>query len=228
MTGMIVHLREKGRGKTEPAALGELTVLRGTLYEPPGLSRWRLERRVERLEGALVRAGAGRVLLPEGFPHGGLLRRLRPVDPLPFWRSAADLLVLAVLEREGVPPAKSRVALSAPRLCPELRQTAERLCPVVRGLMIDVPGVGTDYARWLHLRYGLPVTPRSAGADATVAFGPGGGRWGVPLELYGSQPGLAGLTVTAPGVELPEGYEAQTLALLWEQGALDRAELAVT
>lgn len=228
MVGQIVYRREKGRAGPEFAEVGRLTLLRWTLYEPPGLPRRRLERRLRRAERALLKAGAGRVLLPEGFPYAAMLRGLRPVDPLPFWRAAADKLALRALERAGVSPRKGRVALSAPRLCPELRQAAERLCPQVKGLVIDVPGVGQDYARWLHLRYGLPVSPPSAGAEVTVAFGPGGGRWGTALELWGARPDLAGLTVSAPGLGLPEDCAAQVLALLWEQGGLDWDGLVIT
>ncbi len=205
-----------------------MMVLRWTLYEPPSLPRWRLERRLRRAEGTLLKAGAGRVLLPEGFPYASMLRGLKPVDPLPFWRAIADRLVLGAMERTGTKPQKGRAALSAPRLSAELRQTAERLCPQVRGLVIDVPGVGQDYARWLHLRYGLPVSPPSAGAEVTAAFGPGGGRWGTALELYGARPDLAGLTVSAPGLDLPEDCAAQMLALLWEQGAVEREGLVIT
>ena len=227
MVGQIVCRREKGRGRPEFVELGRLMVLRWTLYAPPGLSRWRLEWRLRRAEETLLKAGAGRVLLPEGFPYASMLRALKPVDPLPFWRAVADRLALRALERGGAKPQKGRVALSAPRLCTELRQTAERLCPQVRGLVIDVPGVGQDYARWLHLRYGLPVSPPSAGAEVTVAFGPGGGRWGTALELYGERPNLAGLTVSAPGLDLPEDCAAQMLALLWEQGAVERDGLII-
>lgn len=227
MVAQLVYLRERGRGRLQPGTMAGLPVLRAALYDPPGLARWRLEGRLRRLEGRLVRAGAGRAALPEGFPYAGLLQSLRPVDPMPFWRALADRLVLAALERAGLDPRRSRVALSAPRLCSELRQAAERLRPHVRGLLIDVPELGADYARWLHLRYGLPVTPPSAGAAATAAFGPGGGRWGTVLELYGQRPELAGLRVSAPGLELPAGYEGPALALLWEQGALDREGLTV-
>ena len=137
----------------------------------------------------------------------------------------ADLLALSALDARGVPYRRGRVALSAPRLCAEMENAAERLCPLVRGLLIDVPG-GEDYARYLQAKFGLPVTPPAAGAEVTAAFGPGGGRWGRGLELYG-QADLGGLTVTAEGVELPEDCRDQVLALLWERGALDRNGLVI-
>ena len=191
VVGQIELRREKGRFRLEEVWLGPLAVMRAAVYEPEGLFPWRLARRLRRAERALARAGAGRVVLGRDFPYGDRLALLRPVDPLPFWRGCADVLALGALEAEGAPPSRGRAALSAPRLCPELERAAERLCPRVRGLLIDAPG-GEDYARYLQAKFGLPVTPPAAGADVTVAFGPGGGRWGRRVELY--QGGDAGGT----------------------------------
>lgn len=218
MVGHLVLGRKRGRLRLEVGALGPLRVLRAAVWVPEGLSPRRLDRRLRRAERALVRAGAGRVILGVDFPYGDRLSLLRPVDPVPMRRGMADLLALGALEGMGVPPARGRVALSAPRLCPELERAAERLCPQVRGLLIDAPG-GADYARYLQARFGLPVTPPAAGAEVTAAFGPGGGRWGWALELY---PGgtLNGLALDAEGLELPRGCGEQVLALLWERGEL--------
>ena len=225
MIGELVCLREKGRGRPERVRLGPLEAVRWTVYAPEGLSERRLERRLRRTEQELCAAHAGRVVLRGGFPYGDRLRLLRPVDPLPLWRETADLLALGALDAEGVPHRRGRVALSAPRLCAGLEGAAERLCPLVRGLLIDIPG-GEDYARYLQAKYGLPVTPPAAGAEVTVAFGPGGGRWGRSLELYG-RANLGGLTVSAKGAELPEDCRDQVLALLWERGTLDRDALVI-
>ena len=225
MVGELACLREKGRGRPERIKLGPLDAVRWTVYAPEGLPEWRLERRLRRAERELCAEGVGRVVLRDSFPYGDRLRRLRPVDPLPLWRETADVLALAALDAEGVPYRRGRVALSAPRLCVELERTAERLCPLVRGLLIDAPG-GEDYARYLQAKFGLPVTPPAAGAEATVAFGPEGGRWGRCLELYG-QANLGGLTVSAEGIELPEDCRDQVLALLWERGEVKREQLIV-
>jgi len=223
MVGQLTLAREKGRFRVEKAELGPLKVLRGTVFEPEGLAPRRLQRRLRRAERALARMGVGRVVLGDGFPYGNRLDLLDRVDVLPLRRGCADVLALAALELEGVPARRGTVALSAPRLCGELESAAERLCPQVRGLLIDAPG-GMDYARHLQARSGLPVTPAAAGADVTVAFGPGGGRWGRRLELYqGGVPG--GLALGAEGLELPEGCAEQVLALLWEQGAVKRETL---
>lgn len=223
MIGQIVLVREKGRFRVEEARLGPLQVLRAVIYEPEGLRPWRLRRRLRRAERALVRAGAGRVILGDGFPYGERLDLLRPVDVVPFWRGCADVLALGALAAEGIPLRRGRVALSAPRLCRELEGAAERLCPQVRGLLIDVPG-GEEYARYLQQRSGLPVTPPAAGADVTAAFGPEGGRWGRAVELYEGGT-LNGLTLKAEGMALPPDCGEEILALLWEKGGLARERL---
>ena len=225
MVGWLALRRERGRLRAEEELSGSMRVIRAVVYEPEGLAPWRLRLRLRRAERALARAGAGRVMLGEGFPYAGRFTLLRPVDVLPFRRGCADVLVLGALKLEGVPPERGRVALSAPRLCPELERAAERLCAHVRGLLIDAPG-GEDYARYLQAKYGLPVTPPSAGADVTAAFGPGGGRWGrvVELDQGGS---LGGLALGAEGVELPADCAEQALALLWERGEVRREALTV-
>lgn len=226
MIGRLVLAREKGRFRLERELLGPLGVLRAVVYEPDGLAPWRLRRRLGRAERALIRAGAGRVILGRDFPYGDRLGLLRPVDPLPMLRACADVLALGALEAEKIDPHRGRVALSAPRLCPELEGAAERLCSRVRGLLIDAPE-GEDYARYLQAKFGLPVTPPAAGAHVTVALGPGGGRWGGCVELYkgGS---LNGLELRAEGVELPPDCGEQVLALLWERGEVGRGELRVS
>ena len=225
MVGELICLREKGRGRLERVRLGPLEAVRRTVYVPEGLPEWRLERRLRRAERELCAAHVGRVVLRAGFPYGDRLRRLRPVDPLPLWRETADLLALGLLDAQGIPCRRGTVALSAPRMCIELERAAERLCPLVRGLLIDAPG-GEDYARYLQAMFGLPVTPPAAGAEVTAAFGPGGGRWGRCLELYG-QVWLGGLAVTAEGLELPEDCRDQVLELLWERGEVKRERLTV-
>lgn len=224
MTGQLTHIPAKGRGTPERGRLGPVEVLRLAVYAPPGLSPGRLDRRLARAERALLRAGASRVLLGPDFPYGGRLRVLRPVDPLPLYRAVGEVWALGALAAEGVEPRRGRVALSAPRLCPELMSAAERLCPLVRGLVVAAPG-GEEFARWLQSRWGLPVSPPAAGADATLAFGPAGPRWGRTVELC-RDGDLGGLSLRAEGLELPAGYEAQLLALLWERGALDRRALS--
>lgn len=223
MVGQMRLVREKGRGRMEAVELGPVPVLRATVYEPEGLSGKRLERRLKRAERRLAKAGVCRIVLGADFPYGEKLRVLRPIDVWPMRRGLADVFALGALAAQGIPPNRGRVALSAPRLCPELTAAAERLCPQVRGLLIDAPG-GVEYARWLHVRCGIPVTPPAAGADVTAAFGPGGGRWGRTVELYDGG-SLHGLTLRAEDLTLPEDCAGQLLALLWEEGRLNRKHL---
>lgn len=225
MVGELICRGTRGRGRAEPSSLGPLPVVRWTVYAWPELSPRQLERRLRRAERGLAKLGVGRVVLREDFPYGDRLELLRPVDALPLWRDLADVLALAALESANIPRHRGSVALSAPRLCSELMAAAERLCPQVRGLLIDAPG-GADYARRLQARFGLPVTPPAAGADVTAAFGPGGGRWGRCLELYGAAE-LGGLTVSVRDMTLPEDCAGQALALLWEQGLVWRKKLLV-
>lgn len=225
MVGELICLREKGQGRAERVELGPLAAVRWTVYAPEGLAGWRLAWRLRRAERGLAAYGVRRVVLRDGFPYGDRLRLLGTVDTLPLWRGVADVLALGALDAQGVPRRRGRVALSAPRLCGELEGAAQRLCPLVRGLLIDAPG-GEEYARYLQAKFGLPVTPPSAGADVTAAFGPGGGRWGLRLELYG-QADLGGLRVAAEGLELPPDCRDQVLALLWERGELRREKLVV-
>ena len=225
MVGRLVLLPEVRNRKKfwlEEERLGELDVLRAEVFAPVGLSERRLAWRLRRAERALARAGVGRVILNADFLRERLTR-LNPVDTLPLRRECADVLALGGLALEGVEPRRGRVALSSPRLCGELEGAAERLCSQVRGLVIDAPG-GEEYARYLQQRFGLPVTPPSAGADVTVAFGPTRGRWGRVVELYAGGC-LDGLALNLKDCELPEGYGEQVLALLWEQGRVGRARL---
>lgn len=225
MLGRVVWDQNPGRTELEFESLVGLTLIRTTLHVPDGLGRRRFRARVRRAEHLLEKHGVRRLILPkEG--NNRFFSAFGRVDTLPFYRAVADLLALGGLKAVGARPERASVALSSSRLCPELRAAAERLCAQVRGLVIDVPGEGVPYAAWLHRRYGLPVCPGER-AEVTLAFGQGGGRWGLVLELYEGGAGLAGLRVTAPELELPGDCEDQLLTALWEQGGLKREKLRV-
>ena len=225
MVGRIVYHREKGRGAVQVDYLGGLTILTASLYVPEGLSRRRINRRLARLEGQMVRAGVGRVVVPEDFPYPDRLTRVRPVETVPFYRAVADVLVMELLRGMGKRTEQGSVALCAPWLCPELRRTAQRLCPVVRTIRIDVPEEGEEYARCLQRQYGLPVAPPEVAVDVTVAFGPCGREQGQVLRLYGEMPQLGRLRLRGQGLDLPGDCDQQLLALLWEMGAVRREDL---
>lgn len=223
MIGCIRLVNKKGRGEVRLDYIGPLTVMTAELSVWEGLPSKRLTRHLRRLERTLCRRGIGRVILPEGFPYAERLERLRPVEPLPFYRGMADVLALGWLEGHGILPGEGRVALAAPWLCPELCGAAERLCRQVRELVIVVPTEGECYAGQLHRQFGLPILPPTAETDVTVAFGQVEGLDGKTIRLYGEQPDLVGMELTAPGVEMLEGCSQPLLTLLWEAGALDRS-----
>lgn len=224
MVGRIVYRQEKGREKPCRVSIGTLPVLNISLFDPPELPRGKLDRRLEKLERTLLSAGVNRVILPARFPYTGQLRYLRSIDLTPFYCAAADILVLKLLERRGVLPAQSRVALTANRLCPALIQAANALCREIRGIRIDLPGEEGERLAWdLQRQFGVPTVPCAAAVDVTLSFGGEGGD----LRLWDRDFDLSGLRLKARGVELPPDEEAQVLALLWEQGRLRREDLWV-
>ena len=225
MLGRVAWDSRPGRTELGLERLGGMTLARATVHVPPGLGRFRFRARLRRARRFFEQNGVRRLILPESGENSWFSGFGR-VDALPFYRAVADLLALGALETAGLRPEQASVALSGPRLCPELRAAAERLYPQVRGLVINVPGEGAAYAAWLHRRYGLPVCPPER-ADVTVAFGPGGVHRGVALDLYEEGRNLAGMTVTAPELALPGECEEQLLAALWEQGGLKREKLRV-
>lgn len=218
MVGLV--RREEGKGKSRPAVerWSGIELLAVTLYTPEGLSRRRLESRLGRLAHTLRRAGVTRAVLPEGLCLEGVER----VDPLVLYRGAADVLALGWLAQHRIPPERGRVVLAGPRLCPELRQAAERLCRHVRWLRVDTPD-GEGYAQALQREFGLPVAPHSVPADVCLAFGPT--PQPAALRLYGEAPCLGGLRLTGEGLDLPAELEGPLLTLLWERGSLRREEL---
>ena len=218
MIGLIRYSTDRGRGQGQTEMVCGVSVLTCVLYEN-GKGE---ERRLRKLEQLLLRSSVSRVILPESFPHRTLLERLRPVDPMPLYRAAADLLVLKLLDSKGVPPSEAAAVLAGPRLCPELCAAAHLLCPTVRRLRIDVPGEeGADFSRDLRRKFGIAMLPPTADADVTAVFGPTCGA--ADLKLYGSSQ----IRMSANGIEPPEGIEQPVLQLLWERGRIRREDLRV-
>lgn len=222
MTGLLSLVRGRGRLTPAEVEIGGVRLLSAALFVPPGCSGRRLERRLAALERTLLERGAGRVVTMPDFPYASRLTGLHPVEPVRLYQAAADVLILGWLARRGLQPERCAVVLEGPRLCWELTDCARRLCPRVRALGVDVPGAGTDFARSLQARYGLPVLPAGAQADLRVAFGPCPG--GAALRLY-DPPVLDGLRLTAPELSLPAALELQLLTLLWEEGRVRRGQL---
>lgn len=225
--GRLIWREEKGRGSSDLHYYGTLPVMTVTVCAPPSIGMWRKGRRMRRAVHALHQAGVRQVIWPKNCPWSLQEAGFAGIEVEALYQAQADRLALGALEGLGISPGEGRVALVAQRLTIPLQRTAQRLCPLVRGLLIQVPGEGEDYARWLHGQYGLPVAPAAAGAEVTVAFSPGGPRWGRCLEVYGDCR-LDGLRLTAPELDLPEDMEELLLAVLWERGAIRGEDLAVT
>ena len=226
MVGWIKYLREKGRSTVEVQCLHGLSLLSAVLYEPAGTAPKTVERKLRRLEHMLERENVTRAILPSGFPYAGGFRTIKPVDTLGFYRGAADLLVLGLLEGRRIKPSAARVAVSGPRLCPELKETVRHLCKRVREIRIDVPGEdGAVFSQMLQRNWGVPVMPRTITVDVTVSFGPSDRP--ADLILWGETPDLSGQRLTVAELDLPAELEQPLLALLWERGRLKREQIKV-
>ena len=224
--GRLIWKEERGRGNQELSYYGVLPVFTATVYAPANMGEWRKARRMKKAVQAFVQAGVRQVIWAEHCPWTAKEVGFSPISLESLYQGMGDGLALAALEGIGRTPEQGRVALVGQRLSLPLQRIAQRLCPQVKGLLIQVPGEGEDYARWLHGQYGLPVAPAAAGADVTVAFSPQGPRWGRNLELYGACQ-LDGLRLACPGLELPEDIQQELLAVLWERGGVARDQLVV-
>lgn len=224
MTGRILYRQEKGRGKLYCEVLCGLPLIVQNLYAPQGQSEKKIEKRLSRLEQRFTKAQVRSVVLPRDFPYTSLLKWVRPVSELALYQAAAHLLALHLLKEKGILPCRGRIALTAPRVCPELCRTAYLLCEQVREVKIDVPGrEGEEFARALQCKFGVPVVPPAVPADVTVSYGGGPGD----LFLSEEKIDLCGLCLKAEGVELPTDIESQIMTLLWERGLIKQEMLSV-
>lgn len=207
MLGRIQWSRERNI-RLESERLLDLQVLKLSLPE-----RMRGQERRAR-KGARLLAGhrVTRVLTPPDFPLWPLLQEqgLRPVDTQALRCALACAWVRAALAARGIRPENAVLRLEGPRESAGMAQVAWKLCPLVRNLVIDVPGGGMIAAR-LRQEAGLPILPaRSARADLTLRFDDG------PV-LTGAGYALAGAVLPADCETLP------LLSALWECGRI-RAE----
>lgn len=224
MLGHLI-LTPHGQGKPEAAGLYGLPVLRSEVDR----SGFWGERRLRRAGRALRQRGVVRVLTPECLLP--LLKDLglRLVDPEPFIRAQSVPLALTALERRGLAPDRTAVALRGQRADRDMFRTAENLCPKVRNLIIDAPQGGRELAQWLRQEYGVPVLPEHERGQAALVFQAGcPQREEVSLELFGSQPRLAGLTLTVPRLEEGDREDLSLLAALWEGGRLRPEDIKIT
>ncbi len=217
----------EGRGRPQREERYGLPLLQARVPQ----TGWHAGGSLRRAARGFRRAGGGRVLVPEGFSAWPLLERygLRRVDPVPFLRAHAAPLTLALLARMGVPPQQACVALRGREVDRSMVQAAQILCPQVREIAVSAPGGGERLARWLREEYGLPVRPDGEDVDAVVRFHPGtekGGRGA--LSLFGPQPALAGIQVSAPTLEEGDRRDLGLLCALWETEKLGKRPLEFT
>lgn len=116
----------------------------------------------------------GRVLLPADWDLWPLLRQygLRGVETGGFRCALAPTWVDAVLRGKGLSPERAVLVLSGERESSSMCRVARVLCPLVRNLVIDVPGEG-ELSKQLRWEFGLPVLgTRGIRADARLFFAP--------------------------------------------------------
>lgn len=228
MLGQLVF--DGGRGGPRRALLYGLPVLR-CHTDPEGF--WG-ERRLKRAGRSLCAGGAVRALVPAGFDRWPLLLKLglRPVDPGAFLRAQAAPLAASLLERQGLAPDRATVALRGRRADGEMLRAALALCPRVRRLTISAPQGGEELAAWLRREYGLPVLPADAPAQAALLLQPGTEPEDAnpcpALTLFGPEPDLAGLRLSAPDLAPTDREDLPLLSALWEGGRLGPEQLKIT
>ena len=228
MLGQLVF--DGGRGGPRRALLYGLPVLR-CHTDPEGF--WG-ERRLKRAGRSLCTGGAVRALVPTGFDRWPLLLALglRPMDPGPFLRAHAAPLTASLLERHGLAPDRATVALRGRRADGEMLRAALDLCPRVRRLTISAPQGGEELAAWLRREYGLPILPADAPAQAALLLQPGTEPEDAnpcpALTLFGPEPDLAGLRLSAPDLAPTDREDLPLLSALWEGGRLGPEQLKIT
>ena len=228
MLGQLVF--DGGRGGPRRALLYGLPVLR-CQADPEGF--WG-ERRLKRAGRSLCAGGAVRALVPAGFDRWTLLLKLglRPVDPGAFLRAQAAPLAASLLERQGLAPDRATVALRGRRADGEMLRAALALCPRVRRLTISAPQGGEELAAWLRREYGLPILPADAPAQAALLLQPGTEPEDAnpcpALTLFGPEPDLAGLRLSAPDLAPTDREDLPLLSALWEGGRLGPEQLKIT
>ena len=228
MLGQLVF--DGGRGGPRRALLYGLPVLR-CQADPEGF--WG-ERRLKRAGRSLCAGGAVRALVPAGFDRWPLLLKLglRPVDPGAFLRAQAAPLAASLLERQGLAPDRATVALRGRRADGEMLRAALALCPRVRRLTISAPQGGEELAAWLRREYGLPILPADAPAQAALLLQPGTEPEDAnpcpALTLFGPEPDLAGLRLSAPYLAPTDREDLPLLSALWEGGRLGPEQLKIT
>lgn len=186
------------------------------------VSLWRVElprnshpdRTVQRALTTLRRHGVTRLLADDAI-------LLPPVSTGPLWRALAGQAALVELARRHIPPGQAFVGLRAKQVDRSVVACCTALAPVVRGLALEIPDC--EGLAWnLQRRFGLPILAQ--GGDLTLNFTDSS----TGIALYGDTPHPKGLTLSCPGVTLPEDCPREgLLAYLVEQGAVHWQDVRV-
>lgn len=178
-------------------------------------------RTVRKLERCFDRCRVHRVLnAPEHWPGG----RLPPLsETRSLWAAKAPEVTLALLEGQGLSPAAATVEFCGDRFPPQGRRILLSLLPRVRSVSLNLP-VEEDFLWLLQREYGL--SPLGIRGDAAICFSPAARP--LMLPLWQERPIVAGLTLTTPLGELPQGCpELPLLAALAQQGRLRPEQIRI-
>ena len=174
------------------------------------------ERKMSKALARLTRQRVSRLLVPPEFEYWSLCIRtgLYPVDTRALCCVLAPVWVDTVLRAKGNRPEQAVLRLCGTRENSDMERVARSLCPLVRNLIIDVPGKGELAAR-LRREFGLPVSPmQSTRIDLTLCFDPG--------------PVLKGAKYSLRGCLLPRECEIlPLLSALWESGRIQTEEITL-
>jgi len=226
---MLGRLRYEKRswGRTEEEWLYGMPVLDARM-DPEG---WLLDLRLRRAGRGLRKNGIQRILAPRTFENWPVLHEygLSPVSPEPLVRSQSAPLALELLRREGKQPERATVALRSVRVDRDMERAAFQLSGQVRRLVISACQGGEELAARLRRELGMPILPPEEEVQVAVCFAP---EEGVPagkkLCVYGQQPALAGLQLTAPELSGEDRTDLPLLTALWEAGQLRQRDLKIT
>ena len=174
------------------------------------------ERKMSKALARLTRQRVSRLLVPPEFEYWSLCIRtgLYPVDTRALCCVLAPVWVDTVLRAKGNRPEQAVLRLCGTRENSDMERVARSLCPLVRNLIIDVPGKG-ELAAHLRQEFGMPVlAAQAARADLTLHFAPG--------------PILKGAKYSLRGCLLPRECEIlPLLSALWESGRIQTEEITL-
>lgn len=174
------------------------------------------ERKIGKALALLTRRQVSRLLAPPEFEYWPLCIRagLCPMDSRALRCALAPVWTDLTLRAKGIRPEQAVLRLCGARENSDMERVAHSLCPLVRNLIIDVPGEG-KLAAGLRREFGLPVlAAQAAQTDLTLCFDPG--------------PVLERVKYGLRGCQLPHDCEIlPLLSALWESGRIKTEEITL-